>query len=57
MSTYDDILEEFGVPKVTLFQTLNVIFLPLKFIYLKHLWYLLVTGNVKKERVREMISL
>ena len=36
---YSEILDIFGVPKVTLCLALHFIFPSLKFNYLKHLWY------------------
>ena len=55
--TYVDLIEEFGVPKTPLFQTLNLLFHPLKITSLKHLWYLILIGYVKKEIVREVINI
>ena len=37
-STYAEIIEDFGVPKDTLSQTLNILYQTLKFSSLKHLW-------------------
>ena len=56
-STYSDIIEEFGIPKITLWKTLNIISPQLKINDLKHLWYVIAVGDVKKERVREVIRL
>ena len=51
-STYSDIIEEFGIPKITLWKTLNIISPQLKINDLKHLWYVIAVGDVKKEKVR-----
>ena len=56
-STYDELVQEFGLSKGTLCQILNVLFPPLKHTFLKHLWHLIAIGCVKKERVREVIGL
>ena len=56
-STYNDLLDEFGVPKTTLWQTLNVLFPPLNFIYLNHQWDLLAVRKVVRKRVREVIGI
>ena len=49
-SSYSDILEEFGVPKKNLYQTLSVISPQLKFPHLKHQWDLIDIGGVNRER-------
>ena len=54
-SNYSEIIEESGIPKSTLQLTLNVIFPPLEFNYLKHLWNLISTGYVKKEIFRKLV--
>ena len=54
-SNYSETIEESGIPKSTLRLTLNVIFPPLEFNYLKHLWNLISTGYVKKEIFRKLV--
>ena len=55
--SYSDIFEELGVPKTTIWRNLDVIFPPLKCSSLKHLWYLIAVGKVKRKIVREVIRL
>ena len=55
-SSYSDILDEFGVPKTTIWRTLNVLFPP-KIKSMKHLWDLIEVGNFMRKRVREVIGL
>ena len=52
-STYAEHVEEFGVPRCTLSQTLNEFFPILKCVSLKHLWDPIHNVDVKKEIVRE----
>ena len=55
-SRYSELLEEFGVPKYTLWSTLDVIFLTLKYSSMKHLWDLIVVGKITNKTVRELIT-
>ena len=52
-SNYADLIEEFGVSKITLFQTPNVLSTQPKFNSMKHLYNFIAIRFVKKERVRE----
>ena len=56
-STYAELIEEFGTPKRILLHNLNVISPPLKCSSLKHLWSLILFGDVNKERFLEVIRL
>ena len=51
-SSYSKRHEEFGVPKYTIWCTLNVIFPPLKFSSLKHLWDIIVVDKTTDKIVR-----
>ena len=51
-SRYSEIIEIFGVPKSTICLSLNVIFPPLKYSSLKHLWGLVRFGKTTKKIVR-----
>ena len=51
-SSYSKILGKFGVPKSTITVSLNVIFLPLKFSSLKHLWGIMGVGKTTEIIVR-----
>ena len=55
-SSYSEILGKFGVPKSTLTYFLNVIFSPLTFSSLKHLWHLMDVFKITKIIVREVIE-
>ena len=48
--------DEFVVPKTSLKRYLNVIFLPLKYSLLKHLWYLMSLGKINNKSVRKKIT-
>ena len=48
--------DEFVVPKTSLKRYLNVIFLPLKYSSLKHLWYLTSLGKINNKIVRNKIT-
>ena len=54
-SSYFEILENVGVPKFTIFHSLNVIFPSLKYSSLEHLWGLIVVGKTTKKIVSEVI--
>ena len=55
-SSYYEILEEFGLPKFTLWRTLNLIFLSLKCSSLNHLWDIIGVGNIIKKIFIEVIA-
>ena len=55
-SSYSEIIGKFGVPKSTITYFLNVIFLPLKYYYLNHLWDIMGVGKITKRIVREVID-
>ena len=55
-SSYSEILVKFGVPKSTLTYFLKVISSPLECSSLKHLWYLMGVGKIKKRTFREVID-
>ena len=48
--------EKFDVPRTSLKSYLNVIFLPLKFSLLKHIWYLMSLGEINNKSVRKTIT-
>ena len=50
------IQDNFGVPKTSLKNYFNVIFLSLKFSSLKHLWYLMSLGEISNKTVRKSIT-
>ena len=56
-SRYSEILEEFRVPKSTIWLTLNVILPPLNCPSMKHLWDLIGVDKITKKIVREVIML
>ena len=57
MLTYDGIIEDFGLPKRTIYRTLDKILPPLKHLCLKHLWELMVIRDINNEIVRGVIRL
>ena len=48
--------DNFGVTKTSLQRYMNVIFLPLIFPLLKHLWYLISLGEINNKSVRRAIT-
>ena len=56
-SIYSDLIEEFGVPNSTLWNTLNVIFPPLTFSSLKHQFYLVGVCKITNRTIREVITI
>ena len=56
-SAYIEFLDEFGVPKITLWYTLNALFPPHKCSSLKHLGDLISVSKVMRQRFREVIFL
>ena len=55
-SRYYEILGKLGVPKFTLTYSLNVIFPPLEYSSLKHLWDLMGVRKITRRIVREVIE-
>ena len=55
-SSHSDILEIVGVPKSTIWQSLNVIFPLLRYFPLKHLWGLIVVNKTTNKVSREVIE-
>ena len=49
-------LKNFVYQKSTIWGTLNLIFLPLKFSSLKHLWDIMGVGKITNRIVREVIA-
>ena len=56
-SIYSDLIEEFGVPNSTLWNTLNVIFPPLTFSSLKHQFYLVGVCKITNRTIIEVITI
>ena len=50
-SRYSELLEEFGVTKCNIWLILNVIFLPLKYYSLKHLWEFIGVEKITKKQL------
>ena len=50
------IQEKFGVPKTSLQRYLNILFPSLKCSSLKHLWYLMRSGEISNKTVRKTIT-
>ena len=50
------LVDHFGVRKISVQRYLNVIFPPLKYCSLKHLWYLMSLGEISNKNVRKTIT-